>query len=122
MKKQGFNFSFDPIACENCDGYCCTGESGYTWVSEEEISKIADFLGQDVYDLISRYLVPMGRRFHIKEVKMEGSFFCLFFDEKKRQCAIYDVRPAQCRNFPFWEYFRDNPEEAARECPGVRRI
>jgi len=122
MREKGFDFRFDPMACENCVGYCCTGESGYTWVSDQEISKIAEFLGQDIDRLVSRYLVRIGRRFCIKEVKIEGGFYCLFFDEKNRRCAIYDVRPAQCRTFPFWEYFRDNPDEAVKECPGVQRI
>ncbi|MBW2259743.1 MAG: YkgJ family cysteine cluster protein [Deltaproteobacteria bacterium] len=52
----------------------------------------------------------------------EGSFHCLFFDEKNRRCSIYDVRPTQCRTFPFWEYFRDNPDEILKECPGACSI
>jgi Fe-S-cluster containining protein len=122
MREHGFDFSFDPGACEDCAGYCCTGESGYTWVSEQEITRIADYLGQDIDSFVGDYLVRVGSRFCVREVKIQGGFYCLFFDEKKRQCAIYDVRPAQCRTFPFWEYFRDNPEEAIRECPGACRI
>lgn len=122
MREKGFPFTFDPTACENCVGHCCTGESGYTWVSQIEISRIAAFLKQDTDFLISQYLVRIGRRFCIREVKIQGSFYCLFFDERNRRCTIYDVRPAQCRTFPFWDYFRDNPEEVVKECPGVRRI
>ncbi len=122
MREEGFDFSFDPIACENCDGYCCTGESGYTWVNMEEVSKIADLMGQDIDRFVSLYLVRIGSRFCLKEVKIKGSFHCLFFDEKNRRCSIYDVRPIQCRTFPFWEYFRDNPDEALKECPGACSI
>jgi len=122
MREKGFDFSFYPIACANCDGYCCTGESGNTWVNEQEILRIADFLGQDIKDFVSDYLVRIGKGFCIKEVKIEGSYYCLFFDEKNRRCSIYDIRPTQCRTFPFWEYFKDNPDEATKECPGVRRI
>lgn len=120
--QEGFDFGFDVAACENCPGYCCTGKSGYIWVSEQEISNIAACLGENIDGFISRYLVRIGRRFCIKEVKMGGAFCCLFFDEKNRRCAIYEERPAQCRTFPFWQYFKDNPDEAAKECPGVRRI
>jgi Fe-S-cluster containining protein len=121
MREEGFDFSFDPAACEGCVGYCCTGESGYTWVSQQEISRIADYLGREIDALVSDYLVRIGKQYYIKEVKIEGGFYCLFFDEKKRQCAIYDARPEQCRTFPFWEHFKDKPDEAFRECPGVRK-
>jgi Fe-S-cluster containining protein len=121
VRREGFDFSFDPAACERCLGYCCTGEPGCIWVNEQEISKIADYLGEDISGFISRYLSRIGRRFIIKEVKIAGSFHCLFFDKETGKCAIYDVRPAQCKTFPFWEYFRDNPEEAVKECPGVRK-
>jgi Fe-S-cluster containining protein len=78
-------------------------------------------LGQHIETLVSDYLVRIGKRYHIKEVKIEGGFYCLFFDEKKRQCLIYDVRPEQCRTFPFWEHFKDKPDAAFGECPGVRK-
>lgn len=122
MREKEYDFSFDPTVCESCDGHCCTGDSGYTWLSEQEISKIADYLGQDIDGFISGYLVRIGGRFCIKEVKIEGGFYCLFFDEKNRRCAIYDVRPVQCKTFPFWEYFKDKPDEVTKECPGVKRI
>ena len=79
-------------------------------------------MGQDIDRFVSLYLARMGSRFYLREVKIEGSFHCLFFDEKERRCSIYDVRPVQCRTFPFWEYFRDNPDEILKECPGARMV
>ena len=33
IKKNGYNFSFNPTACESCAGNCCIGESGYIWIN-----------------------------------------------------------------------------------------
>jgi Fe-S-cluster containining protein len=41
-----------------------------------------------------------------------------------RQCAIYSVRPAQCRSWPFWPENLSSPEawnRAALRCPGINR-
>ena len=49
ITKEGFDFSFNPKACEECGGKCCTGESGYIWVNPLEMQKIANFLNISLY-------------------------------------------------------------------------
>ena len=34
-------------------------------------------------------------------VLSEASGTCVFLDPRTKGCGIYDVRPTQCRNFPF---------------------
>jgi len=121
ITKEGFEFSFDPEACHSCDGACCRGESGYVWVSKEEIVQIAQFLEMDLQKFIDRCLKKEGYRFTIKEIKKNGEHLCLFFDEKKGGCEIYPVRPQQCRSFPFWDQYknRDKIEEVCKECKGI---
>jgi len=46
--------------------------------------------------------------------------FVLFFDEAQRNCGIYELRPKQCRSFPFWEYFKTHTKELEEECIGVK--
>jgi Fe-S-cluster containining protein len=41
-----------------------------------------------------------------------------------RSCAIYSVRPMQCRTWPFWKFNLSGPKAwsfAAQRCPGVNR-
>ncbi|MCJ7617073.1 MAG: YkgJ family cysteine cluster protein [Desulfobacterales bacterium] len=121
LQKEGYNFGFDPRACENCSGYCCTGESGNIWVDNEEIKKIAGFLDLSADQFIKYYLTKVYYRYSLKELKISGNFQCVFFDDKNKNCSIYEVRPKQCRTFPFWDYFKDNTEEAFKECPGVKK-
>jgi Fe-S-cluster containining protein len=46
---------------------------------------------------------------------------CIFFNERK-QCEIYEVRPVQCRSYPFWEQLvQDEASWKAEslQCPGI---
>lgn len=117
--RPGFDFSFDPVACEGCSGNCCIGAPGFTWVGQGEINEISDFLGVQAKDFVRDYTKRVGHRFCLKELSISGSLHCVFFDDHTKQCSIYPVRPAQCRTFPFWDHFKKHPEEALTECPGV---
>ena len=121
IKKEGFNFAFNPSACENCEGNCCIGESGYVWVTPQERQEIAKHLGLDEASFIQKHLRKVQYRYSLKERQVGESFECEFFDITKRQCSIYDVRPSQCRTFPFWDYFKTRIKEVEEECPGIIR-
>jgi Fe-S-cluster containining protein len=120
IKKDGFEFSFNPKACEECGGRCCTGESGYIWTTPLEMHKIANFLNIPIEEFKKVYLIKVDYKFSIKEKKLsENNFACLFFNEKEKNCMIYDVRPHQCKTFPFWDYFKNDKEKVKEECPGI---
>ncbi len=120
IKKEGFKYSFMPNACASCGGACCIGESGYIWVNYPEIEAIANFLNLSVEDFAKNYLIRAKNRYSLKEFKVkELGYACIFFDTQKRLCKIYDVRPKQCRTFPFWEQFKTDTKELIKECPGV---
>ena len=115
-----YPFTFDPQACTSCEGRCCNGGSGNIWVNKREIEAISQVLGMDTGAFITTYLRKISYRYSIVELKSEGNYACVFYDEIKRGCTIYDVRPEQCRTFPFWPYFKEQPEEVFNECPGVK--
>jgi Fe-S-cluster containining protein len=121
IKKDGFKFSFDESECTRCDGNCCVGESGYIWVTPNEIQNISLSLHLEVSEFKKHYLDKIKYRFSIKEKRLSDSnYACIFFDLDLKKCSIYDVRPMQCRTFPFWDYFRQNPQEAIKECPAIK--
>ncbi|MCG8472521.1 MAG: YkgJ family cysteine cluster protein [Desulfobacterales bacterium] len=119
LTEEGFPFVFDPSACSRCGGRCCNGESGHIWVNRREMDAMANYLGISVEVFAQKYLKKVGYRFSIMEREKDGNFACLFYDEEKKGCGLYEVRPAQCRTFPFWDYFKTRPDEAAEECPGI---
>ena len=120
IREDGYSFSFIPDACVSCGGRCCIGESGYIWVNYKEIEAIANYLHLTIEDFAKKYLIRAKNRYSLKEFKVkELGYACIFFDIEKRMCKIYDVRPKQCRTFPFWEQFKCDTKELVKECPGV---
>ncbi len=121
-KKDGFDFAFDEKACEECGGGCCIGESGYIWVTPAEIRALSESLNLNTDEFITKYLSKIGYRYSLKELDFNGGFRCVFFDIDKKQCAVYENRPLQCRTFPFWDHFKNNIREVEEECPGIYRL
>ena len=119
MKKETYPYAFDPSACASCEGRCCTGESGYIYVTKNEIENIAELLGMQANDFAKEYLYKKGYKYSIKEMKFNGSYECVFYNRETNGCGIYDARPTQCRTFPFWEYYKTRVEELKLECPGI---
>ncbi len=119
LSKDGFPFKFDSSKCSECSGKCCRGESGAIFLNSSEIANISNFLKIESSIFIRDYLKKIGFKYSIKELKIGGEHYCLFFDLDKRNCSIYEVRPTQCKSFPFWDYFKSNKDEVARECIGI---
>ena len=104
--KDGLQFG-----CTRC-GHCCTGEPGYVWVDDAELAAIAAFRKQPLEQVVARYVKPAGRRRSRRE-KSNGD--CVFY-EQGQGCTIYDVRPRQCRTWPFWESNLATPEQWKKTC------
>ena len=120
ISQEGYDYQFNPSACETCGGACCTGESGYIWAKYSEIEKMAVFLNLTVEEFATMYLKRVKHRYSLIEKKLDDdNFACIFFNNELKQCSIYSVRPRQCRTFPFWETFKNNKEEVRNECPGI---
>lgn len=121
VQRDGFDFVFDPGACEICPGHCCCGESGNVWVDQEEIGRICVFLQIHFIDLLEKYLQRVGNRFSCKERVTEQGLECIFFQGAVKKCSIYAVRPSGCRSYPFWDHFKTHAEQVASECPGIKK-
>ncbi|MBR8462770.1 YkgJ family cysteine cluster protein [Campylobacter sp. faydin G-105] len=120
IKQQGFCYEFDTSFCDSCGGKCCTGESGYIWMDEEEMATLSQHLNLNIDEFRREFLINVGAKYSIKEKSYNGGFACVFFDEINKNCSIYEYRPSQCVSFPFWEYFLTNLKELEKECIGVR--
>jgi len=119
VKKEGYPYAFNSDACSTCQGRCCTGESGYIYVTKNEIFAIAELLDMDVNEFGVKYLFKNGYKYSLKENKIEDSYECVFYDRESNGCKIYMARPNQCKTFPFWDYFKTHVDELKDECPGI---
>lgn len=105
------------FTCSGC-GDCCTGTPGYVWVNDEEVAAMALRMEMSVDDFQDDYTRKVGARRSLKEFS-NGD--CVFFDNETRQCQVYDLRPRQCRTWPFWDSNLKSPEtwaQTCEECPG----
>ena len=119
IKKENYPYAFDANACASCDGRCCTGESGYIYITRGEIQKIAKLLNLSVNDFGVKYLFKKDYKYSIKEVEYSGYYECVFYDRENGGCRIYEARPSQCITFPFWDYYKTRVDELKVECPGI---
>jgi hypothetical protein len=122
MKQEGFDYSFDPSACQECQARCCTGESGYIYVNKTEIESIAKLLNLEVRVFVQKYLFKKMYKYSIKERKNGDSYECVFYDGATNGCSIYDARPLQCKTFPFWDHYKTRIDELKLECPGIEEV
>lgn len=104
--------------CRRCLA-CCTGAPGVVMVTPEEIARLAERVGlpEDTFERRFLRRARGGRSL----VERENGDCALLGPEG---CTVYDLRPAQCRIFPFWDRNLRSPaswERAARECPGVNK-
>ena len=106
----------DIFTCQQC-GDCCQGFGG-TYVSKEDIKKIADFLKIDEKNFVTQYCVPSGSRYVLTQGNDEK---CIFFDGL---CSIHPVKPYMCRAWPFIATVVNHPENwyaMANSCPGMAK-
>ncbi|MBN2479397.1 MAG: YkgJ family cysteine cluster protein [Parachlamydiales bacterium] len=103
--------------CHKCSK-CCTGGPGYVWLCEIEIEKISKHLNLSKNDFLKKYTRCV--RGKISLIENQKNFDCVFLKDKK--CQIYEVRPSQCKTFPFWHCnlsSEKNWEDLKESCPGI---
>ena len=82
--------------CEKCEHVsCCTGFDA-PFLFENDIKKLSE-LGKE--EFIEEIKVANMKVKSLK--KKSNSTNCVFWDERKRTCQIYEDRPFDCKMFPF---------------------
>jgi uncharacterized protein len=105
------------FCCTRC-GNCCTGAPGFVWLTSGELAGIAKLRGETIEDVERLYTRVSGKRRSLRE-RANGD--CVFWD-RQAGCTVYQVRPRQCRTWPFWHSNVATPEaweETRQRCPGA---
>ena len=87
-------------SCHKCPAFCCT----YTdiEVTQRDIERLARHFGIDSeragerFTKVDRKGVPLLR--HRKDSIFDSA--CMFLDQEKRRCTVYEARPGVCRKYP----------------------
>ena len=110
--KQGLRFECQPDCAKCCE------VAGYVYLSEDDVTRIAAFLHQTQAEFEKQYVY---RTKHSRRLRKPGrGKQCGFL--KGKQCSIHEVKPVQCRLFPFWPELVESRSEWMKTgewCPGV---
>lgn len=103
--------------CTGC-GKCCQG-SGYVWVDEKEVLKLAKHLRLTPSVFIKNFTRQIGERTAL--IDAPHTDHCIFL-QNGQTCTVYEKRPDQCRSFPWWVSnlcSKKDWEEAKQYCEGI---
>lgn len=81
--------------CQSCAA-CCRWK-GYVLLTEQDITRLAQYLGCEETDFIQRYTVLAANRAQLALAEAPGGA-CIFLHGTT--CIVYPARPQQCRDFP----------------------
>jgi Fe-S-cluster containining protein len=124
MGDQSFYAAGLRFSCRRCSS-CCRHESGFVYLSENDLSRLANDLKMEYTSFIKTWCrwVPFARGRERgagrRSLREKSNFDCIFW---KDGCTVYDARPLQCRTFPFWDTVVSSPESweaAGLSCPGI---
>ena len=88
-------------SCDKCPGYCCTYSD--IEITQRDIARLAKHFGLDQAHAEQRFTKPDSKGKarllrHHQDTVFDSA--CMFFDQKKRHCTVYEVRPRVCRLYP----------------------
>jgi len=107
------------FTCQSGCTRCCGGAPGDVFVTRAEVDAIAAHMKLSINEFEDSYVrhYSSGKMSLIENRNGD----CVMLNTGKG-CGIYDVRPQQCRDYPFWPEVMRSPFAWLREaqkCPGV---
>lgn len=113
MKKNDIQFS-----CQKC-GKCCEAE-GYVYLKNRDIKAMAEFLEKPHAEFKKTFTEWIWWEGRVLKQDLKG---CVLLVDGR--CAVYEARPLQCREWPYWkEILNDNDEfeYAKTYCGGIKGV
>ncbi len=108
------------FACQPDCGRCCDESGGIVYLSRNDAKRLAEHTNLSVRDFLKKdCTTTLDGRYILRSNQSDG--ICIYLDEKK-QCTIYEVRPQQCKTFPWWgENLRSKRSwnKVKSSCPGL---
>ncbi len=84
-------------ACLKCEGCCRFSQKETIWspfLLAEEIEELLE-------NNIPPSLISGDKKIRLKPLEKQGNFICVFFNQEENKCKIYNLRPFECRLYPF---------------------
>ncbi len=98
--------------CTAC-GKCCR-RPGIVVLTPDDILRISDHLDMTLHDFCTRFLTH-DEEDDLWYVHVKPGGGCVFLKEER--CSIHEVKPVQCKTYPFWPELLE--EQAVWEDEGI---
>jgi uncharacterized protein len=95
----------------------CCEQKGFVYLTEEDVPRMAQFLGMTQTAFERRYVYHTRNR---RRLRVPRESPCSFL--RDGGCSIHPAKPTQCRIFPFWPELLESRREwlkTAKYCPGM---
>jgi Fe-S-cluster containining protein len=102
--------------CQRGCTACCT-QKGFVYLTQGDAERISGALGMTLEEFDRRYVY---RTRNLRRLRAAREVRCPFL--RPDGCSIHEVKPAQCRLFPFWPELVDDKRawrKTAVWCPGI---
>lgn len=102
--------------CQSGCTRCCDKE-GWVYVTDGDVLRISAYLGMSLADFEQNFIYRTKRTARLRVPKNAN---CTFLSEGG--CSIHEVKPVQCRTFPFWPELLGSRREwhlTGDWCPGI---
>ena len=106
--------------CDKCPAWCCTYDE--IEVSAYDIERLGKRFGIDYGTAEEKFTKAKGTARLLRHKK--DSVFdtaCMFLDQEKRRCTVYEHRPHVCRKYPdskrcgYYEFLKFEREQQGDE-------
>ncbi len=114
----GLRFECQPGCIQCCDRH------GYVYITEDDLRRIAAFLGMTEAEFEAKYVYRTSRQLRLRKPRGSQCHFLLKRADGTGSCKVHAVKPVQCRTYPFWPElveYRDVWDHEAKKCPGINR-
>jgi Fe-S-cluster containining protein len=108
-------------SCSKCPAYCCTYSE--IEITTRDVERLARHFGLSA-DAARERFTKTDRKGTLMLRHRRDRLFdtaCMFLDQKKRQCTVYDARPGVCRKYPesvrcgYYDFLRFEREQQGDE-------
>ena len=108
------------FTCQPDCGRCCDEPGVIVYLSRNDVVRLAQHANLTVPEYLKKdCTTTLDGRYVLRSNQSDG--ICIYLDENK-QCTIYEVRPQQCKAFPWWaENLRSQRswKQVKASCPGL---
>ena len=107
--------------CDKCPAYCCTYSE--IEITTRDIERLARHFGLEPDIAQERFTKTDSKGKVMLRHKRDRIFdsACMFLDQTKRQCTVYEARPGICRKYPdaakcgYYEFLKFEREQQGDE-------